>query len=55
MLRQLLDWAELTQHCLPIEDLTRQSLAVIEDSDPRQFRYGMPGSELNESELSLNY
>jgi len=50
MLRDLLDKEGLEHRPIPIEGLTRENLIVFEESSRRQFRFGMPGPGLNESE-----
>lgn len=50
MLRQLLDDEDLTQHVVPIDGWTRENLIVYEDSSGQQYRFGMPGPEVPESD-----
>jgi 6-phosphofructokinase 2 len=50
MLQNLLD-QEGISHCpIPIEEPTRESLTILEESSGRQFRFGMPGPTLRETE-----
>lgn len=51
MLRTLLDREGIVQRPVSIEGLTRQNLAVLEETSDRQYRFGMPGPELNADEL----
>ena len=50
MLNDLLDQEQVRYHSLPIEGMTRENLTVLEKSDNRQFRFGMPGPTLREEE-----
>lgn len=50
-LEALLDALELDHRPLPIAQETREHLIVFERSTGRQFRFGMPGPELDADEL----
>jgi 6-phosphofructokinase 2 len=50
MLVRLLTDAGVGQHTVPIEGQTRETLTVLETSTGRQYRFGMPGPELSQSE-----
>jgi 6-phosphofructokinase 2 len=50
MLQDLLDQEGLNHHPIPIENLTRQNLTVLEESTGQQFRFGMPGPMLRDAE-----
>jgi 6-phosphofructokinase 2 len=50
MLQNLLD-REGISHCpISIEESTRENLTILEESSGRQFRFGMPGPTLRETE-----
>lgn len=49
-LKKLLDEEKIEQHCIAIEDNTRENLMVYEEVTGRQFRFGMPGSQVKETE-----
>lgn len=53
MLRSLLEEEGLTSRLVPIEGMTRESFAVLEESTGRQFRFGMPGPDMKEGEWHL--
>jgi len=50
MLRGLLEDEGLTSRLVPIEGMTRESFAVLEESTGRQFRFGMPGPQVRMEE-----
>lgn len=50
MLEELLGREGLKHRPFPIEGLTRESLVILEESTGRQYRFGMPGPELQEQE-----
>ncbi|TVR59401.1 MAG: 1-phosphofructokinase family hexose kinase [Gemmatimonadales bacterium] len=50
ILEDLLDGEELDHYPLPIQGWTRESLHVTEASSGDQFRFGMPGPTVKESE-----
>jgi 6-phosphofructokinase 2 len=50
MFQALIDKANITNHPVRIQDLTRMDLMVIEEATGRQYRFGMPGPQVNESE-----
>jgi len=50
MLEHLLDEEGLSQVRIPIEGWTRENLMVYEERGDQQFRFGMPGPEVRESE-----
>ncbi|UEC43979.1 MAG: Putative ATP-dependent 6-phosphofructokinase isozyme 2 [Methanothrix sp.] len=50
MLRGLLEEEGLTSRLVPIEGMTRESFAVLEESTGRQFRFGMPGPQMRGEE-----
>jgi len=52
MLGHLLDEERLNHHPSKIQVLTRQNLTVYEESTGQQFRFGMPGPEVNQKECS---
>ncbi len=49
-LRKMLDAAELRHIHIEIEDTTRESIMVVDESTGQQFRFAFPGPELSESE-----
>jgi 6-phosphofructokinase 2 len=49
-LQGLLDDEGLDHRSFPIEGVTRESLVVLETSTGQQYRFGMPGPELQEKE-----
>jgi 6-phosphofructokinase 2 len=49
-LQGLLDEEGLNFRPFPIEGLIRESLVIIEESTGRQYRFGMPGPELQKKE-----
>jgi 6-phosphofructokinase 2 len=49
-LQGLLDDEGLDHRSFPIEGVTRESLVVLEKSTGQQYRFGMPGPELQEKE-----
>jgi 6-phosphofructokinase 2 len=50
MLTQLLDAEGITNHVVPIQGLTREGFAVYEESSTLQYRFNMPGPELDATE-----
>lgn len=50
ILKTLLSEEELEHHPVSTEDWTRENLIVYEERSGRQFRFGMPGSRIAESE-----
>lgn len=50
MLRGLLEDEGLAPRLVPIEGMTRESFAVLEESTGRQFRFGMPGPQVRVEE-----
>ena len=50
LLQSLLDDEGLPQTPLEVDDWTRENMIVYETSTDRQFRFGMPGATLTESE-----
>lgn len=50
MLQRLMAKEDLIQRIIPIDGLTRENLIVFEESTGQQFRFGMPGPRLNQSE-----
>ncbi len=50
MLTQLLDNEGITNQVVPIKGLTREGFAVYEESSTLQYRFNMPGPELDASE-----
>lgn len=50
LLEELLKREGVRYQAIPIESWTRESLAVVETSTGRQFRFGLPGPELQEME-----
>jgi 6-phosphofructokinase 2 len=49
-LKELLDEEGLNHRPFPIEGLIRESLVILEESTGRQYRFGMPGPELQKKE-----
>ncbi|MBW6520200.1 MAG: 1-phosphofructokinase family hexose kinase [Desulfoarculaceae bacterium] len=49
-LQQLLDQEGLNHRPFPIEGLIRESLVILEESTGQQYRFGMPGPELQQQE-----
>jgi 6-phosphofructokinase 2 len=47
---QLMEKTGVELHPVPIEDLTRTDLMIIEESTGRQYRFGMPGPSVKEEE-----
>ncbi len=52
MLTDLLFQEHLTMRPVPIAGLTRQNLSIYEHSSGLQYRFGMPGPEINEEEAN---
>jgi len=50
-IRELLDEEGVENRMIGIEDNTRENLMVMEKSTDDQFRFGMPGSKLNQEEI----
>ena len=50
LLQDLIQKEGLIQHVIKINGLTRENLIIFEESSGQQFRFGMPGPCLNESE-----
>jgi 6-phosphofructokinase 2 len=49
-LKDLLDEEGLVHRPLPIDGLIRESLVILEESTGQQYRFGMPGPELQKKE-----
>jgi 6-phosphofructokinase 2 len=49
-LKELLDQEGLNHRPLPIEGITRENLVILEESTGQQYRFGMPGPELQMQE-----
>ena len=49
-LKELLDQEGLNHRPFPIEGLIRESLVILEESTGQQYRFGMPGPELQKKE-----
>lgn len=50
MLQNLLDQEDIKHHPIPIEGWTRENFTILEEATGQQFRFGMPGPPLYESE-----
>lgn len=50
LMQELLDKEGITQHTIPAKCWTRENFIVVETTTNRQFRFGMPGAELFETE-----
>jgi 6-phosphofructokinase 2 len=50
MFQNMLDEIDIVNHPVPIKNLTRMDLMVIEEISGRQYRFGMPGPEVREKE-----
>lgn len=50
MLQNLLDQEGIKHHPIPIEGWTRENFTILEEATGQQFRFGMPGPPLYESE-----
>jgi 6-phosphofructokinase 2 len=50
MLQNLLDQEGIKHHPIPIEGWTRENFTIVEEATGQQFRFGMPGPPLYESE-----
>jgi 6-phosphofructokinase 2 len=50
MLGDLLDQEHMDHQATKIQGLTRQNLTIFEESTGQQFRFGMPGPDVNETE-----
>jgi 6-phosphofructokinase 2 len=50
MLQNLLDQEGIPHYPTQIEESTRENLTILEESSGRQFRFGMPGPTLRETE-----
>ena len=50
MLQNLLDQEGIKYHPIPIEGWTRENFMILEEATSQQFRFGMPGPPLYESE-----
>lgn len=51
MLQDMLTAEGVSQYAVPIKNMTRENFTVYEDATGLQYRFGMPGPELNEAEL----
>jgi len=49
-LQELLDKEGLNHRPFPIEGVNRESLVILEESTGQQYRFGMPGPELDNKE-----
>jgi 6-phosphofructokinase 2 len=49
-LKNMLDQADIMQQIVPISGWTRENLAVTDSTTELQYRFGMPGPEVKESE-----
>lgn len=49
-LKELLDKEDLVHQPFPIEGLIRESLVILEESTGQQYRFGMPGPEVQKKE-----
>jgi len=49
-LQELLNEENLVHRPLPIEESTRESLIILEESTGQQYRFGMPGPEFQKKE-----
>lgn len=50
MLKELLEREKINHHPIPIEDWTRENFIALEESTGQQFRFGVPGPGLKDSE-----
>jgi 6-phosphofructokinase 2 len=50
MLQNLLDQEGIPHYPIQIEESTRETFMILEESSSRQFRFGMPGPTLRETE-----
>jgi len=50
MLQSLLEQEELKHKPIPIKGLTRENLIILDESSGQQYRFGMPGPNLEEGE-----
>jgi 6-phosphofructokinase 2 len=50
LLEQLLKREEIQQHRIPIGKSTRINIHILEESTKKQYRFNMPGSEMNQDE-----
>jgi 6-phosphofructokinase 2 len=50
MLQNLLNQEDIKHHPIPIEGCTRENFTILEEATGQQFRFGMPGPPLYESE-----
>jgi 6-phosphofructokinase 2 len=50
LLYNLLENENINQHPIPSKNWNRENFIVVETSTNRQFRFGMPGTELSEAE-----
>jgi len=50
MLQNLLEQEGIPHFPIPIEESTRENFTILEESSGRQFRFGMPGPTLRETE-----
>jgi 6-phosphofructokinase 2 len=53
MLGSLLDSEGVAHYPVPIGAMTRENFIVFEESTERQFRFGMPGARLTDSEVQV--
>lgn len=51
-LKQLLQNEKVPFEAIPCSNETRENFAILEESTQKQYRFGMPGSELSQSEWS---
>jgi 6-phosphofructokinase 2 len=50
VMRSLLEEEGVEQHIIEIEGWTRENFVVVDKSNNQQFRFGMPGAQVNEQE-----
>ena len=53
LFQDLIDAEHLDHRPLPIRGMTRENLVIYEEATGRQYRFGMPGPELSESEWKM--
>jgi 6-phosphofructokinase 2 len=51
MLQDMLNAEGVSQYAIPIKNMTRENFTAYEEATGLQYRFGMPGPELSESEL----
>lgn len=52
MMQNLLEEEGIQQHVVRVQDRTRENFVVVDTTNNQQYRFGMPGHEVTEDEIS---